>query len=194
MNDGCRRSRVPPSAEDVKFTELYSRYGKLVQAYCTRRMDRSLVADAVADTFLVAWKRLDQIDDVETALPWLYGTAYRVILHRWRGDARAKNLMYRLVDTGDGGASVTEATVIGRHDSELVLLAASRLSAIDQEILRLEFWEGLSHAEVARALAIKPQAIRQRAYRARRNLSAELDKLTQSRRPGLFTRLVSHAH
>jgi RNA polymerase sigma-70 factor (ECF subfamily) len=153
-----------------------------------------LVADAVADTFLVAWKRLDQIDDVDTALPWLYGTAYRVILHRWRDDVRATKLMHRLVDADDGSSADTEAIVMRRHDSELVLHAASRLSAVDQEILRLEFWEGLSHAEVAVALAINPLAMRQRAYRARRNLTAEFDKLTRQPRPRLFTRLVSHAH
>jgi RNA polymerase sigma-70 factor (ECF subfamily) len=192
MMNGHGGGRVPRSVDDVKFTELFLRYGKLVQGYCARRVDRSVVADAVADTFLVAWRRLDQIDDVDAALPWLYGTAYRVILHRWRGEARARDLMHRLVDVGDG--STTEAIVMRRQDSDLVLLAASRLSAIDQEILRLEFWEGLSHAEVARALGIKPQAIRQRAYRARRNLTAEYDKLTREPRPPLFKRLVSHAH
>ena len=99
--------------------------------------------------------------------------------------------MARLVEVSDDKAT-TEAIVIGRHDADVVLLAASRLNAIDQEILRLEFWEELSHAEVATALAIEPHAIRQRAYRARQNLTVEFDKLTSKPRP-LLKRLVPHA-
>jgi RNA polymerase sigma factor (sigma-70 family) len=194
MMNGHSQRRVPRSEADVKFTELFTRYSKLVQAYCARRVERSLVADAVADTFLVAWRRLDQIDDVDNALPWLYGTAYRVILHHWRSTTRATNLLHRLDDGDVGDGSATEAIVIRRQDSELVLLAASRLNVIDREILRLEFWEGLSHADVAKALAITPQAIRQRAYRARRNLTIEYGKLTSGRRQGLLGRVLSHAH
>jgi RNA polymerase sigma-70 factor (ECF subfamily) len=191
MKNGGGGNRALCPAEQAKFTELYSRYAKLVQAYCTRRLARSVVADAVADTFLVAWRRLDQIGDVDTALPWLYGTAYRVVSDYWRSSARARNAMPRLVDVSDG--SPTETTVIGREDRDLALLALSRLDAVDREILLLELWEGLSHADVAEALGIKPQAARQRAYRARRNLAAEYAKVTGATRPSLLKRVVSHA-
>jgi DNA-directed RNA polymerase specialized sigma24 family protein len=50
---------------------------------------------------------------------------------------------------------------------------------IDREVLRLELWEGLSHSEIAMALAITADAARQRAFRARRHLAAEYDKLTR---------------
>ena len=182
-----------PVTNETRFSELYSRYRKYVHAYCARRVDRSVVADVVEDAFLVAWKRLDQLDDTDAALPWLYGIARRVILHQWRGDARARGLLSRIAD-GGVDAAATEAVVMRRADHDLVLLAASRLSDIDQEILRLEFWEGLSHADVAEVLDIKPHAIRQRAYRARHNLAVEFEKVSAETPRRLFTKVVAHEH
>jgi RNA polymerase sigma-70 factor (ECF subfamily) len=168
------------------FTEIYSRYGKQIQAYCARRIDRSQVADAVAETFLVAWRRLDQIGDVDAALPWLYGTAYRVICHQWRSKSRARSLERRLQNVVVLEADTTDALVPAQQQTDLVLLAIARLKVIDQEILRLELWEGLSHLEVAVVLDIRPEAVRQRASRARRNLTREYDKLVKPGRPGLL--------
>jgi RNA polymerase sigma-70 factor (ECF subfamily) len=169
--------------DHAKFIEIYTRYGKLVQAYCVRRINQSEVADAVAETFLVAWRRLDQIQDVDSALPWLYGTAYRVISHQWRSKARARNLVPRLLGADVAEVWAPEVIVMRRQENDLVMLAASRLKPIDQEILRLTIWEELSHSDLAAALAIEPGAVRQRAYRARRNLTMEYNKLTRDRRP-----------
>ena len=171
-------AKVAPTGDHAKFNEIYARYGKFVHAYCARRTVPSQVADAVSETFLVAWRRLDQIEDVDTALPWLYGTAHRVLSHQWRSRSRAQQLEKRLVDSGQGEQGVPEVIVMQRQETDLVLLAAQRLRRVDQEILRLTIWEELSHAEVGRALSIPPGAVKQRAFRARRNLTREYNRLT----------------
>jgi RNA polymerase sigma-70 factor (ECF subfamily) len=178
MINGDATTRARRSVDDAKFTELYLRYGRPVQAYCARRIDRSQVADAVAETFLVAWRRLDEIHDVDAALPWLYGTAYRVIANQRRTRARARNLVQRLKTVSIPDVWGPDTIVARKREGDVVMLAVSRLKAIDREILLLEIWEGLSHADVAIALATTPQAVRQRAYRARRNVVREYDKLT----------------
>jgi RNA polymerase sigma-70 factor (ECF subfamily) len=183
MRDGEPTSQIPLRSDDAKFAEIYSRYGRQVQAYCARRIDRSHVADAVAETFLVAWRRLDQIDDVDAALMWLYGTAYRVVGHQLRSRSRARSLVQRLRGVAVAEAETSDSIAVRREQTDLVMLAASRLKEIDREVLRLELWEGLTHSEVAVALAIKPESARQRASRARRNLAKEYAKLTGERRP-----------
>ncbi|MBA3360744.1 MAG: hypothetical protein ACR2NT_04825 [Acidimicrobiia bacterium] len=50
------RKRLTGSEKEVRFAEVYRLYGKHIRAYCTRRTDHSDVADAVAETFLVAWR------------------------------------------------------------------------------------------------------------------------------------------
>jgi hypothetical protein len=49
-----------PSDEESRFAEIYKEYGKLLHAYCARRTLATQSADAVAEVFLVAWKRIDQ--------------------------------------------------------------------------------------------------------------------------------------
>jgi RNA polymerase sigma-70 factor, ECF subfamily len=182
MKDEQAQARSALADDHAKFNEIYTRYAKLVHAYCARRTTFPQVADAVSETFLVAWRRLDQIGDVDSALPWLYGTAYRVLSHQWRRRSRGQQLMKRLVDSDPSEERTPEVIVMQRQENDLVLLAAQRLPKADQEILRLTLWEELSHAEVGRALSIPLSAVKQRAYRARRNLTREYSQLTRERR------------
>ena len=76
-----------------------------------------------------------------------------------------------------------EVLVAGNEKYRLVLQASSRLRPIDREVLRLTLWEEMSHAEVAATLGIGLSAVKQRAYRARRNLAAEYQKLTNQPQP-----------
>jgi RNA polymerase sigma-70 factor (ECF subfamily) len=179
---------VEPAAlgvDQARFTEIYARYAPLIQAYCARRVSPSQIADAAAETFLVAWRRLDEIADTDTALSWLYGLAYRVVSHPWRSAAGAHGLVDRLADVPPSEAATTEVIVLRREETEQVLAAAARLKPIDQEILRLTMWEELSYADVAAVLSIEPGAVKQRACRARRDLTKEFNRLSRSReRPG----------
>ncbi len=106
-----------------------------------------------------------------------------MISHQWRSKTRTRRLVQRLLDVDVDETWTTEGIVIHRHEHDQVRLAASRLKPIDQEILRLTVWEELSHAEVGVVLSIDPGAVKQRAYRARQNLTTEYNKLTQERKP-----------
>ena len=70
--------RAAMTDDEARFIEIYRRFGKPIQAYCARRTSSSQVADAVADVFLVAWRRIDQVPEDGATLPWLYGVAFRV--------------------------------------------------------------------------------------------------------------------
>jgi RNA polymerase sigma-70 factor (ECF subfamily) len=171
------------SDEEARFAELYRRYGKQLQAYCIRRTPRSQAADAVAETFLVAWRRIEQIPDGEAALPWLYGVAYRVLSHQWRHKARSQRLIERLRGLADIEIPSPDVLLVRNEEYRMVIRASSRLKSIDQEVLRLTLWEELSHADVAVVLGIEASAVKQRAYRARRNLAIEYQRLTKDRQP-----------
>ena len=169
--------------DEAKFVALYRRYSRQVQAYCARRTSAARVGDAVAETFLVAWRRIDQVPDGEAALPWLYAVAYRVLSHQWRHRARTQRLHDRLRGMADLEPPGPDVLVVKSEEYRTVLKAASRLRPVDQEILRLTLWEGLAHADVANVLGVEPGVVKQRAYRARRNLAAEYMKLTKDEQP-----------
>ncbi|MEX1133673.1 MAG: sigma-70 family RNA polymerase sigma factor [Acidimicrobiia bacterium] len=182
MKVGTRKGQIM-SDEEARFAEIYRRYDKHLRAYCTRRTDGSHVADAVAETFLVAWRKIEQIPDGEAALPWLYGVAYRVLSHQWRHKARSRRLVERLSGLADIETPSPDVLLVRNEEYRLVIKASSRLTSIDQEVLRLTLWEELSHADVAVVLGIETSAVKQRAYRARRNLANEYQRITKDRQP-----------
>jgi RNA polymerase sigma-70 factor (ECF subfamily) len=177
------RDRSAPADDEARFVEIYRRYGRPVQAYCARRTHRSQVADAVAETFLVAWRRFDQVPEGDAALPWLYGVAYRVLSHQWRHRGRGQRLIERLSVLTGVETSPPDVIVVKNEEYRMVLAAVDRLRPIDREILRLSVWEELSNPDVALVLGINEGAVRQRAYRARRNLGSEYRKLSGDRQP-----------
>ena len=73
--------------------------------YALRRTDNTDdAADVLAETFLVAWRRPDEIPPGPQARLWLYGTARRVLANQRRAERR------RL--TGGGSPRLTVATVL----------------------------------------------------------------------------------
>jgi RNA polymerase sigma-70 factor, ECF subfamily len=177
VSDGTGTAWFMPSREDALFAEIYRRYYRSIRHFCRRRVANDLVDDAVAETFLIAWRRLEDVPAGDEALIWLYGVAYRVIGHQWRSTARRRRLEDRLRSVVRRPASAADESVIDGDEYRLVLDAAARLSHTDAEVLRLVAWEQLSVADTAAVLEIAPNAVKQRLHRARRNLAREYRRL-----------------
>ncbi len=166
-----------PSDEDVRFTGLYERHYRLIRDFCRRRVAADLVDDVVAETFLTAWRRVEDVPDGEEALLWLYRVAYRVVGHQWRTVTRRRRLEDRLRSVPLPPATAADDDVTDGDDHRRVLAAAARLGDTDAEVLRLTAWEQLAVVEVAAVLDIAPNAVKQRLHRARRNLAREYRRL-----------------
>ena len=135
------------------------------------------VEDAVSDTFMTVWRRLDEIPPGDDILPWLYGVAYRVLAHQWRSAFRRQRLAEKLSSLGVTATSLPEDVVVLRQEARQVVTALGGLNSTDQEILRLTTWEELSPAEIAVALGISVGAVRQRFYQAKKKLADEYNRL-----------------
>ncbi|MFF4772697.1 RNA polymerase sigma factor [Microtetraspora fusca] len=63
-----------------RFEEIYLAYYADLLAYIRRRVDsHDDAADALAETFATAWRRLPDVPDGHAARLWLYGVARRVL-------------------------------------------------------------------------------------------------------------------
>jgi len=69
-------------SRDARFTEVYEAHYSVVRAYAWRR-GPSAADDVVAETFMIAWQRLDSMP--AESLPWLIGVARNVLLNQRRG-------------------------------------------------------------------------------------------------------------
>ena len=169
------------TADDARFVQLYESYHRQVYVYCRRRASADQVDDAVAETFLVGWKKIDEVPRSAEALPWLYGVAYRVLASQWRGISRRRRFENQLASLGVPGPKTPEDFIVTRYESRQVLDAAARLKSTDQEILRLSLWEELSHADIGLVLDINPDAVRKRLSRSLQNLTREFERLETKR-------------
>lgn len=157
-----------------RFDELFASYGPDVVAYCGWRAGSASDAqDAVADVFLTAWRRLDDLPEGNAARIWLYATARRVIANQRRSSRRREALRERLTLEAasrpyDDGAGA---------EGTLVYEALRRLGPQDLEVLLLAEWEGLSCAEIAAVLRCRQVTARGRLHRARRRFRAVFEEL-----------------
>lgn len=74
----------------AKFEAAYNRAYGQITAYVARRCDSPQdAADVVAETFTVAWRRVDELPDDTEATLWLYGVARKVLANHFRAPTAA---------------------------------------------------------------------------------------------------------
>ena len=131
----------------------------------------------MAETFLTAWKRIDEVPTGERALWWLYSVAYRSVGRQLRSGSRRRRLQEKLAMAPLALVSGPEDETVHGDALRRVMEASARLNDRDAEILRLVSWEALSRDEIAAVLDLAPNAVSQRLHRARTNLTKEYNRL-----------------
>lgn len=151
-------------------------YGAVRRYVHHRGVPAGRADDIVAETYLVAWRRFDQVPR-DDPLPWLIAVAR----NHWRNDRRSRtrhaNLLHRLpaplpVPPPD------EPPEPGADGAVFAALAA--LDDGDRELLLLVAWDGLTPAQAAQVLDCNAGAARVRLHRARRRFAAELAQRSPS--------------
>jgi RNA polymerase sigma factor (sigma-70 family) len=156
-----------------RFDALFEAYNSDVVAYCGWRAGSpSDAEEAVAEVFLTAWRRLDDIPTGDAARVWLYATARRVLANQRRSTRRRAALAER-------AARVTPPQESGPadHEDSLVHEVLRRLGPLDREALLLSEWEGLSPAQIASVLRCPRVTARGRLHRARRRFRSIFEQL-----------------
>ena len=165
---------------DPTFSELYRAHYPAVLRFARRRVREADVDDVVSETFLTAWRRQDEM--AAAPLPWLYRTARNVILNSNRAAGRREGLTVRIASLRENVDGAGDPIARFEQQQELAALW-ERIDPLDQEVLALQVWEGLSGREAAAVLGISRAACSMRATRARRRLAAALTNAAQVSRP-----------
>ena len=157
-----------------RFDDLFASYSRDVVAYCGwRTVSPSDAQDAVAEVFLTAWRRLEDVPEGEDARVWLYATARRVIANQRRSSRRRGALQERLAVE----AAATPGAEDADGDESLVHEVLARLGPRDREVLLLAEWEGLTPAQIGVVLGCLTVTARGRLHRARSRFRAMFEEL-----------------
>lgn len=163
--------------ERAAFALLVERYQGVVCAVSySGTGDRSLSEDVAQDTFLAAWRQLDQLREVERLRAWLCGIA-RNLAHKARR-RRARELPVAEELEAGAGADLFEQ-VSDRQAERVVREALHRVPETYRETLVLYYHEQRSAKEVAQALGISEAAVLQRLARGRQALAQGVSSLVE---------------
>lgn len=135
-----------------------------LERYLRRRLPPHEVDDVLSDVMLVLWRRWDDVP-ADGVLPWCYAVAARCLANARRGTDRHLRLLRRLRD---------EPPAAAPGEDPALAEALARLSATDQEVLRLWAWEGLEAKEIAIVLDLAPNTAAARLSRAKKSLRQQL--------------------
>jgi len=157
------------AAATGRFECLFRSHYRSVLVYARRRSSAEAADDIVAETFLVAWRRLDEVPG--DALPWLIAVARLTLANHERSSRRQRALVIKVASLAPVEPGVPDFT-----GDWTVLEALSRLPESEREALTLIVWEGLTPQQAAVVLGCSGVAVRARLHRARRRLAREFDR------------------
>ena len=161
-------------AAKERFEALFREHVAGVASYCRWCLrSRGDAEDAVAEVFLVAWRRLDDVPAGEASRLWLYATARRVVVNEARADARRSKLNERLSGQPVAIEQSEEEPLAGQVHEALAALAPR-----DRELLFLAECEGFTATEIGRIVHRRPVTVRVRLHRAKRRFRAAFDART----------------
>lgn len=173
MND---EELLAEAGRDAKmFEELYRRHVGRVVAFVVRRCSRpDEVRDLVAAVWLEVIASADSFDPSRgRAVPWLLGVASNVTASDARRRAREREATDRLA-----GRIVLDNDDYARLEGEIdaaaiapeVRAALARLPVGERAVMELVALDGLTPAQAADVLGLRPAAARMRLARARRKM------------------------
>jgi len=175
--------RIRNGATD-DFAEVVRRHqGRVFVILHRYERDAHKIEDLAQETFVKAWRALDQFDGRAPFDHWLSKIAVRVALDHLRREKRRENEI-GLPELGDDAldwlrSGDEKSELDSRAAAELLELAMRELSPLDRVVITMLEIEGRSVKEICEATGASGVAVRVRALRARGRLRRALEKLMQ---------------
>jgi RNA polymerase sigma-70 factor (ECF subfamily) len=158
---------------EAAFERLFREHAGAVRSYSLRRTDPVEAQEVLSETFLVAWRRRDDVP--ADALPWLLGIARLVLANRRRTARRNAELRRRLSAQPADRSTPGAGAGAGARDALLGIL--ERMPEAEREALRLLAWESLTPAQAAEVLGCSRATLAVRLHRARKRFRRALREL-----------------
>ena len=160
---------------------VYRAYGRLVYAIAFRVLsDRALAEEATQQAFVKAWRAASSLDPSREIGPWLATIARRVAIDLYRRESHRATDPIESVAPNDPALTSQPVSAEALYDVWEVRRAVAGLPDDEQEIVRLQHFEGLTHSQISDRLAQPVGTIKSRSFRAHRRLAEDLGHLRES--------------
>lgn len=159
---------------------VYREYGRLVYAVAHKVLGRrDLAEEATQQAFLQAWRAAGSLDETREIGPWLATIARRVAIDIYRREALRSAAPLESVSPGAPALVSQPEAAEAVYDVWEVRQAVAALPPDEQEIVRLQHFEDLTHTEIAERLDLAVGTVKSRSFRAHKRLAEQLGHLRE---------------
>jgi RNA polymerase sigma factor (sigma-70 family) len=161
-------------SEDA-FADVYHRYSSLVYSVALRSLgDVTEAEDVTQKVFVAAWTGRANYRPDRASLPaWLMGIARNKIVDTHEKRARDKRIRTEVA------ANSRPADIEPIDVAERLLVAdeIARLEVVPQQVLKLAFYEDLTHAQIAERLQLPPGTVKSHIRRSLLKIRSRMEVL-----------------
>lgn len=163
--------------DKAAFARLFDYYAPRLRAYFLRLGTAASAADdLVQETMLRLWRNAGQFDSLSgSASAWIFVIARNLRIDRMRRERAGAAASLEASDE-PAAAADGEAALIGAERRRRLRAALAALPEEQAMILRLSFFEGRPHGEIARTLGLPLGTVKSRARLAVNRLRAMMDE------------------
>jgi RNA polymerase sigma-70 factor (ECF subfamily) len=159
---------------------VYDAYGGLVYTIAYRVLgDRGLAEEATQQAFVKAWRAASGLDESREMGPWLATIARRAAIDLYRTESRRSGSPLESVAPGHPSLTYEAESAEALDRVWRVREAVAELAPEEQEVVRLQHFEGMTHTQIADRLGLSPGTVKSRSFRAHRRLAARLQPLRE---------------
>lgn len=167
--------RASQAGDQMAFEQLVIRHQRMIYALTSRLTSGTAEAEDLAqETFIAAWVQIHNFRGSAQFSSWLYRIAINCCLNMRKRAARRTEVHQELARQEVGASASGGDTLALAVQAALLQLPPKQRAAIV-----LTTYEGLSHAEAARALNCTEPTVSWRIFAARRKLKRALQSMAR---------------
>ena len=161
------------AGDERALAEMYSRWSALVYTLALRNLgDVSEAEDVTQRVFVSAWQGRSRYDPARPLPGWLVGITRHKIADALSARSRDRTVEAALIATAEADE--------GRHQPDLAerLLVAdelARLEPVPQQVMRLAFFEDMTHAQIAERLTLPLGTVKSHIRRSLDRLRSRME-------------------
>jgi RNA polymerase sigma factor (sigma-70 family) len=170
------------AGEDAALREVYQRWSRLVYTLAVRSLgDIGDAEDVTQKTFVSAWTSRSSFDPSRAKLStWLVAIAKNKIADTHEARARIRRLQQELTEATAPDALVAEPVDLA--DTLLIADEIARLEPDARAVMRLAFYDDLTHAEIAARLELPLGTVKSHIRRSLHRMRTRLEVTDGARR------------
>ena len=161
------------SGDEAALAQIYRRYSALIYSVAIRSLGEVTEAEDVTQkVFVAAWTGRGSYQRERASLPsWLLGITRNKIADAHSGRARER----RVADAAAANTDPPAAEPIDVAERLIVADELSRLDEIPRQVLKLAFYEDLTHAQIAERMHLPPGTVKSHIRRSLLKLRSRLE-------------------